>query len=164
VRCPNSSATGKEYPTRPAHFGSCDFSALQEPKIAVLFRGDKGSRSAEVTDFSTERPNFSTDPLLTLGKVFFCGDKESRLVELIDFSTERPNFTTDPLLKPGTAVSFSGCTSKEAVCNRSSLLVPVIGSPIGEPVRGAEPLATLVGVKVVESGAAAVEDGEEART
>jgi hypothetical protein len=51
-----------------------------------------------------------------------------------------------------------------AVYNRSLLLLPVIGSPIVEPVTGAEPLATLVGVEVMESGAAAVEDGEEART
>ena len=54
--------------------------------------------------------------------------------------------------------------SKVAVYNRSLLLLPVIGSPIVEPVTGAEPLATLVGVEVMESGAAAVEDGEEART
>ena len=61
-------------------------------------------------------------------------------------------------------MSFSGTTTKEQVCNRSSLLLPVIGSPIVEPVTFAEPLGTLVGVEVMESGAAAVGDGEEART
>jgi hypothetical protein len=93
----------------------------------------------------------------------FCGDKESRLVELIDFSTKRLNFTSDPLLTQGTAVFSSGTTSKEAVCNRSSL-VPLFGSPNGEPIPGAELLAELVCVEGMESGAADVADGEEART
>ena len=90
----------------------------------------------------------------------FCGSKVNRSDERVDLTVALFNFTDDPLLTQGTAVSFSGTTSKEAaVCNRSSLMLPAFGAPIVEA-----PLGTLVGVGVMESGAGAVDDGEEGRT
>jgi hypothetical protein len=86
-------------------------------------------------------------------EILFCGGKETRSAELIDLPIDlRHNFSDDPLITRGTAVSFSGTTTKEQVCNARSplLLLPVIGSPIVEPVAGAEPLGTLVGVEVME--------------